>query len=139
MEKFSSCVYGLEWSIKTLNEPIKIAKNLHSQVTVFSFVPKYCFLENWLNSAIGEEIFRAKFKESLSETQQIFDEKGVREETLIFACISVDVIVENAKINGVDLLLIVSKSRDVKEKTLFRSVTQKVAANLGCLVLTSNN
>jgi len=57
------------------------------------------------------------------------DEQGVKGETLILEGTPADVIVDYAKNKGFDLIVIGSKGKDATERTLFGSVTQKVAVN----------
>ncbi|MCS7202835.1 MAG: universal stress protein [Thermodesulfovibrio sp.] len=135
MEKILVCFDGSEWSKKALNEAIKIAQRFGSQITVLSVVPKVCFLEMGIDCATVESIFRAETEGNLRKAEEILSEKGVRGQTLILEGTPADVIVEYAKNNNVDLLVMGSKGKDATERTLFGSVTQKVTATASCSVL----
>ncbi|ACI21438.1 universal stress protein [Thermodesulfovibrio yellowstonii] len=128
MQKILVCFDGSEWSKKALNEAIKLAQKFGSQITVISVVPKVCFLEIGVDCATVEGIFKAEFEGNLKKAQEILNEKGVKGETIILEGSPADVIVDYAK-NGYDLIVIGSKGKDATERTLFGSVTQKVAAN----------
>lgn len=128
MEKILVCFDGSEWSKKALDEAIKIAQKFGSHITVLSVVPKVCFLEIGVDCATVEGIFKAEFEGNLKKAQKILEEKGVRGETIILEGTPADVIVDYAK-NSYDLIVIGSKGKDATERTLFGSVTQKVAAN----------
>lgn len=128
MEKILVCFDGSEWSKKALDEAIKIAQKFGSHITVLSVVPKVCFLEIGVDCATVEGIFKAEFEGNLKKAQKILEEKGVRGETIILEGTPADVIVDYAK-NSYDLIVIGSKGKDATERTLFGSVTQKVAVN----------
>jgi len=128
MQKILVCFDGSEWSKKALNEAIKLAQKFGSQITVISVIPKVCFLEIGVDCATVEGIFKAEFEGNLKRAQEILNEKGVKGETIILEGSPADVIVDYAK-NGYDLIVIGSKGKDATERTLFGSVTQKVAAN----------
>lgn len=134
MEKILVCFDGSEWSKKALNEAIKIAQKFNSQITVLSVVPKVCFLEIGVDCATVEGIFKAEVEGNLKRAQEILNEKGVKGETIILEGTPADVIVDYAK-NGFDLIVIGSKGKDATERTLFGSVTQKVATNASQSVL----
>lgn len=128
MQKILVCFDGSEWAKKALNEAIKIAEKFGSQITVLSVVPKVCFLEIGVDCATVEGIFKAEVEGNLKRAQEILNEKGVKGETIILEGTPADVIVDYAK-NGYDLVVIGSKGKDATERTLFGSVTQKVALN----------
>lgn len=128
MEKILVCFDGSEWSKKALDEAIKIAQKFGSHITVLSVVPKVCFLEIGVDCATVESFFRAEVEGNLNKAQKILEEKGVRGETVILEGSPADVIVEYAK-NNYDLIVVGSKGKDATERTLFGSVTQRVAAN----------
>lgn len=128
MQKILVCFDGSEWSKKALNEAIKIAQKFNSQITVLSVVPKVCFLEIGVDCATVESIFKAEVEGNLKKAQEILNEKGVKGETIMLEGSPADVIVDYAK-NSYDLIVIGSKGKDATERTLFGSVTQKVAAN----------
>jgi len=128
MQKILVCFDGSEWSKKALNEAINLAQKFGSQITVISVVPKVCFLEIGVDCATVEGIFKSEFEGNLKKAQEILNEKGVKGETIILEGTPADEIVDYAK-NGYDLIVIGSKGKDATERTLFGSVTQKVAAN----------
>lgn len=128
MQKILVCFDGSEWSKKALNEAIKIAQKFNSQIAVLSVVPKVCFLEIGVDCATVESIFKAEVEGNLKKAQEILNEKGVKGETIILEGTPADVIVDYAK-NSYDLIVIGSQGKDATERTLFGSVTQKVAAN----------
>lgn len=128
MEKILVCFDGSEWSKRALNEAIRIAQKFNSQITVLSVVPKVCFLEIGVDCATVEGIFKAEVEGNLKKAQEILEEKGVKGDTIILEGTPADVIVDYAK-NNFDLIVIGSKGKDATERTLFGSVTQKVAAN----------
>ncbi|MCX8033966.1 MAG: universal stress protein [Thermodesulfovibrio sp.] len=135
MEKILVCFDGSEWSKKALNEAIKIAQKFNSKITVLSVVPKVCFLETGVDCATVEGIFRAETEGNLSKAEEILKGKEVKGNTLILEGNPSEVIVEYAKNNHIDLIVIGTKGKDATERTLFGSVTQKVTANAGCSVL----
>lgn len=135
MEKILVCFDGSEWSKKALNEAIKIAQKFGSQIMVLSIVPKVCFLEIGVDCATIEGIFKSEVEGNLKRAEEILNEKGVRGETIILEGNPADVIVDYAKDNGFDLIVMGSKGKDATERTLFGSVTQKVAANAAQSVL----
>lgn len=135
MEKILVCFDGSEWSKKALNEAMKIAQKFDSQITVLSVVPKVCFLEIGIDCATVESIFKAEVAGNLKRAEEILNERGVRGQTLILEGSPADVIVGHAKDNNINLIVIGSRGKDATERTLFGSVTQKVAANAGCSVL----
>ncbi|MEJ5227472.1 MULTISPECIES: universal stress protein [unclassified Thermodesulfovibrio] len=128
MQKILVCFDGSEWSKKALNEAIKLAQKFGSQITVISVIPKVCFLEIGVDCATVEGIFKAEFEGNLKRAQEILNEKGVKGETIILEGSPADVIIDYAR-NGYDLIVIGSKGKDATERTLFGSVTQKVASN----------
>ncbi len=127
MEKILVGFDGSEWAKKALEEAIKIAQKFGSQITVLSVVPKVCFLEIGVDCATVEGIFRAEVEGNLRRAQEIINEKGVKGETVILEGNPADVIVDYA--TNYDLIVMGSKGKDATERTLFGSVTQKVAAN----------
>ncbi|WP_353684737.1 universal stress protein [Thermodesulfovibrio sp. 3907-1M] len=127
MEKILVCFDGSEWSKKALEEAIKLAQKFGSQITVLSVVPKVCFLEIGIDCATVESIFKAEVEGNLRRAQEILNERGMKGETVILEGTPADVIVDYA--NNYDLIVIGSKGKDATERTLFGSVTQKVAAN----------
>lgn len=127
MEKILVGFDGSEWSKKALEEAIKIAQKFGSQITVLSVVPKVCFLEIGVDCATVESIFKAEVEGNLRRAQEILNEKGVKGQTVILEGNPADVIVDYA--NNYDLVVMGSKGKDATERTLFGSVTQKVAAN----------
>mgnify|MGYP001056364538 CR=1 FL=1 len=129
MQKILVCFDGSEWSKKALQSAIDIAQKFNSHITVLSVVPKVCFLEMGIDCATVEGIFKAETEGNLNSARKIMEEKGVRGETLILEGAPADVIVDYAKDNKIDLIVIGSKGKDATERTLFGSVTQKVAAN----------
>ncbi len=128
MEKILVCFDGSEWSKKALNEAINLAEKFGSHITVLSVVPKVCFLEIGVDCATVEGIFKAEVEGNLKAAEKILEERGVRGETLILEGSPADVIVDYAK-NNFSLIVIGSKGKDATERTLFGSVTQKVAVN----------
>jgi len=129
MQKILVCFDGSEWSKKALQSAIDIAQKFNSHITVLSVVPKVCFLEMGIDCATVEGIFKAETEGNLNSARKIMEEKGVRGETLILEGAPADVIVDYAKDNKIDLIVIGSKGKDATERTLFGSVTQKVVAN----------
>ncbi|GAB5046222.1 universal stress protein [Thermodesulfovibrio sp. TK110] len=127
MEKILVGFDGSEWAKKALEEAIKIAQKFGSQITVLSVVPKVCFLEIGVDCATVEGIFRAEVEGNLRRAQEIINEKEVKGETVILEGNPADVIVDYA--TNYDLIVMGSKGKDATERTLFGSVTQKVAAN----------
>lgn len=127
MEKILVGFDGSEWSRKALEEAIKIAQKFGSHITVVSVVPKVCFLEIGVDCATVEGIFKAEVEGNLRRAQEILNEKGVKGETVILEGNPADVIVDYA--SNYDLVVMGSKGKDATERTLFGSVTQKVAAN----------
>ncbi|MDI1471594.1 MAG: universal stress protein [Thermodesulfovibrio sp.] len=129
MQKILVCFDGSEWSKKALEQAIEIAQKFDSHITVLSVVPKVCFLEIGIDCATVEAIFKAETEGNLNSAKKIMNEKGVRGETLILEGTPADVIVDYAKDNKIDLIVIGSKGKNATERTLFGSVTQKVAVN----------
>lgn len=129
MQKILVCFDGSEWSKNALEKAINIAQKFNSHITVLSVVPKVCFLEIGIDCATVEAIFKAETEGNLNSAKKIMDEREVRGETLILEGIPADVIVDYAKNNKIDLIVIGSKGKDATERTIFGSVTQKVAAN----------
>ncbi len=129
MEKILVCFDGSEWSKRALEKAIEIAQKFGSQLTILSVVPKVCFLEVGVDCATIESIFRAEVEGNLKTASKILEEKGVRGETLILEGSPADIIIDYAKDNSYSLIVIGSKGKDATERTLFGSVTQKVAAN----------
>ncbi|GAQ95389.1 nucleotide-binding universal stress protein, UspA family [Thermodesulfovibrio aggregans] len=127
MERILVCFDGSDWSKRALEKAIEIAQKFGSHITVLSVVPKVCFLEIGVDCATVEGIFKAEFEGNLKRAQQILEEKGVKGETVILEGIPADVIVDFA--TNFDLIVMGSKGKDATERTLFGSVTQKVAAN----------
>ncbi|MCS7164296.1 MAG: universal stress protein [Thermodesulfovibrio sp.] len=135
MQNILVCFDGSEWSKKALNKAIEIAQKFNSKITVLSVVPKVCFLEMGIDCATVESIFKAEVEGNLKKAEEILNEKGVRGQTLILEGTPADVIVDYAKDNNIDLIVIGTKGKDATERTLFGSVSQKVTANAGCAVL----
>lgn len=129
MQKILVCFDGSEWSKKGLNEAIKLAEKFESQITVLSVVPKVCFLEIGVDCATVESIFRAETEGNLQHAKKVLEEKGVKGETLVLEGAPADVIVDYAKNNNFDLIVIGSKGKDATERTFFGSVALKVASN----------
>jgi len=129
MQKILVCFDGSEWSKRALKQAIILAQKFNSHITVLSVIPKVCFLEIGVDCAIVEAIFKAETEGNINSAKKIMDEQGVKGETLILEGTPADVIVDYAKNKGVDLIVIGSKGKDATERTLFGSVTQKVAVN----------
>ncbi len=128
MKRILVCFDGSEWSQKALNEAINLAQKFDSHITVLSVIPKVCFLEVGIDCATVESIFKAEIEGNLNRARQILEEKGVKGETIIMEGSPAEVIVDYSK-NAYDLIVIGSKGKDATERTLFGSVTQRVAAN----------
>ncbi|MEN2994902.1 MAG: universal stress protein, partial [Thermodesulfovibrio sp.] len=94
-----------------------------------------CFLEMGIDCATVESIFKAEVEGNLKKAEDILKEKGVRGQTVILEGNPADVIVDYAKDNNIDLIVIGTKGKDATERTLFGSVSQKVTAHAGCSVL----
>jgi len=135
MQKILVCFDGSEWSKKALQQAINLAEKFNSEITVLSVVPKVCFLEIGVDCATVESIFKVEVEGNLKKAQDILNEKGVKGTSLILDGSPADVIVDYAKNNNFDLIVIGSKGKDATERTLFGSVTQKVAANAAQSVL----
>jgi nucleotide-binding universal stress UspA family protein len=129
LQKILVCFDGSEWSKKALEQAITIAQKFSSRITVLSVVPKVCFLEMGIDCATVEGIFKTETEGNLNAAKKIMEERGVIGETLILEGTPSDVIVDYAKDNKIDLIVMGSKGKDATERTLFGSVTQKVAAN----------
>ncbi len=128
MKRILVCFDGSEWSQRALNEAINLAQKFDSHITVLSVIPKVCFLEVGVDCATVEAIFKAEMEGNLNRARQILEEKGVKGETIILEGTPADVIVDYSK-NAFDLIVLGSKGKDATERTLFGSVTQRVAAN----------
>ncbi|MCX8031374.1 MAG: universal stress protein [Thermodesulfovibrionales bacterium] len=135
MKKILVCFDGSEWSMKALDETINIAQKFGSEITVLSIVPKVCFLEIGIDCATVEAIFKTEAEGNLKKAEEILNRKEVKGQTLVLEGSPADVIVEFAKDNKINLVVIGSKGKDATERTLFGSVTQKVTANANCSVL----
>ncbi len=128
MKRILVCFDGSEWSQRALNEAINLAQKFDSHITVLSVIPKVCFLEVGVDCATVEAIFKAEMEGNLNRARQILEGKGVKGETIILEGTPADVIVDYSK-NAFDLIVLGSKGKDATERTLFGSVTQRVAAN----------
>jgi len=129
MQKILVCFDGSEWSKRALKQAIILAQKFNSHITVLSVIPKVCFLEIGVDCATVEAIFKAETEGNINSAKKIMDEQGVKGETLILEGTPADVIVDYAKNKGFDLIVIGSKGKDATERTVFGSVTQKVAVN----------
>jgi len=135
MKKILVCYDGSEWSKKALSEAINLSKKFDSHITVLSVVPQVCFLEIGIDCATVESIFKAETEGNLNVAKKILKEEGVKGETLLLEGTPADVIVDHARDNNYDLIVIGSKGKDATERTLFGSVTLKVASNAAQSVL----
>lgn len=129
MKKFLVCFDGSEWSKKGLNEAITLAEKIGGEITVLSVVPVLCFLESGVDCNTVTDLFRVEAEGNLRQAEDILNERGVRGEKLILEGNPADVIVDFAENNNFDFIVIGSKGKNATERTLFGSVTQKVAAH----------
>jgi len=127
MRKILVCFDGSEWSKKGLEIAIELAQKFGSKITVLTVVPRVCFLEAGIDCATLEGMFKAEAEGNLNVAKDILKEKGVEGETLLLEGTPSDVIVDFARDNQFDLIVIGSKGKDATERTLFGSVSQKVA------------
>lgn len=135
MKKILVCFDGSEWSKKALDEAISLSEKFGSEITVLTVVPAMCFLDAGVDCDTVMGILRAEAEGNLKQAENILNEKGVRGQKLILEGNPADQIVDFAKNNGIDLIVMGSKGKDATERTLFGSISLKVTANANCSVL----
>lgn len=135
MKKILVAHDGSDASNKALLEAVALARKLGAALTVASVVPKLCFLGVGLDCATVEQIYKAETEGVLEGVKAIFREKGIDGDTVVLEGSPADVIVDYAKSMGADMIVVGSTGKHATERTLFGSVSSKIATTASCSVV----
>lgn len=135
MKKILVAHDGSDASDRAMLEAASIAEKFGSSLTVVSVVPNLCFTEIGTDCETVMNLFRAEVSGIMEGVKDFLKEKAIDAQTLILEGSPADVIVDYAKDNSMDLIVVGSTGKDATQRTMLGSVSSKVALNAPCSVL----
>ncbi|MCS7198893.1 MAG: universal stress protein [Caldimicrobium sp.] len=126
---------GSESANKALKRALSLAKDLGSKITILYVVPSIGFVEAGVDYETLMNIYRAEASGVIEGIKNILKEEGLDAHTIILEGKPSEVIVDYARDNNIDLIIVGSTGKDATERTLLGSVSSKVAMNAPCSVL----
>lgn len=126
---------GSDAADKALFQAASIAERFGSTLTIISVVPNLCFTEIGTDCETIMNLYRAEVSGVMEGVKDILKEKGIDAQTIILEGSPADVIVDYAKDNNTDMIVIGSTGKDATQRTILGSVSSKVAMNAPCSVL----
>lgn len=126
---------GSDAADKALFEAASIAEKFGASLTIISVVPNLCFTEIGTDCETIMNLYRAEVSGVMEGVRDLLKEKGIDAQTVILEGSPADVIVDYAKDNTLDMIVVGSTGKDATQRTLLGSVSSKVAMNAPCSVL----
>jgi nucleotide-binding universal stress UspA family protein len=112
-----------------MSEAAAIAAKFDAEVIVASVVPNLCFLEVPLDCASVSQVYRAETEGILEAIKGQMESQGIRGRTVILEGSPADAILDYARDEVVDLIVVGSTGKHATARTLFGSVSSKIATN----------
>ncbi len=135
MKKILAAHDGSDAADRAMFEAITISQKFGSNLTIVSVIPNLCFTEIGTDCETIRNLYKAEVEGILDGIKDILREKDIDAETVMLEGNPADKIVDYAKSNDMDLIVIGSTGKDATERTLLGSVSSRVAANASCSVL----
>lgn len=112
-----------------MSEAAAIAAKFDAEVIVVSVIPNLCFLEVALDCASVNEVYRAETEGILEAVKGQMESEGIRGRTVVLEGSPADAILDYARGEEVDLIVVGSTGKHATARTLFGSVSSKIATN----------
>jgi nucleotide-binding universal stress UspA family protein len=135
MKKILVAHDGSDIADKALFEGATVAEKFGSSLTILSVVPNLCFTEIGTDCETVMNLYRAEVSGIMEGIKELLKERGISAHTVILEGNPADVIVDYAKDNDMDLIIVGSTGKDATQRTILGSVSSKVAMNAPCSVL----
>lgn len=126
---------GSDAADNALFEAASIAEKFGSTLTIISVVPNLCFTEIGTDCETVMNLYRAEVSGVMEGVKDILKEKGIDAQTVILEGSPADAIVDYARDNKVDMVVVGSTGKDATQRTILGSVSSKIAMNAPCSVL----
>lgn len=126
---------GSDAADKALFEAASIAEKFGANLIVISVVPNLCFTEIGTDCETVMNLYRAEVSGVMEGVRDLLKEKGIDAQTVILEGSPADVIVDYARDNTLDMIVVGSTGKDATQRTFLGSVSSKVAMNAPCSVL----
>jgi len=126
---------GSENSKKALSVALEIAKNFNSCLEVVSAVhlPDFADIRDEINGIYEDA--RSYFEAALNEVKELAEREGVEIHTKIVVGHTVETLIEIAKKDKVDLIVVGSRGLTGLKRYLLGSVSRGIVAYAPCSVL----
>ncbi|MGO9614426.1 MAG: universal stress protein [Dissulfurispiraceae bacterium] len=136
MKKILVAHDGSDVADRALFAASAVAEKFGAHLTVISVVPDLCFTEIGVDCVTVNNLYRAEIEGVMEGVKASLEERKVHADTIILEGGNpADVIVDQAKGMGFDMIVVGAMGKQATERTLFGSVSQRIAANAPCSVL----
>lgn len=120
---------GSESSNRALIKAAAIATKFDAEVIVASAIPNLCFLGVPVDCNSVGQVYRSETEGILEAVKSLMDREGIRGRTVILDGSPADTILDYARDEDVDLIVVGSTGKHATARTLFGSVSSKIATN----------
>ncbi len=135
MNKILAAHDGSDAADKAMFEAAGIAQKYGAKLTIISAVPNLCFTEIGVDCQTVNNLYRAEVEGIMEGVVDLLKEKNIDAETIIIEGSPADIIVDYAKSNGIDMIVLGLTGKNATERKILGSVSSKVVANAPCSVL----